>query len=370
MKKIAIGRRNSTGRRNDAHQRLTSLLTLVALIGLVTLLASRGSPVLQNILVNALINLILVIGLYIFVGNSGVFSFGHIGLMAIGAYTAGLVRIPTDTKLAILQLPGWLVRAHATPFEATLIGGGAATAVALLIALPLMRLGGLTAGLGTFAVLNIIYIVAQNWNAVTGGSTGMPGLPTTTTIQAAFLWAIAAVVVAWSFQQTRLCLRVRASREDEPAAGALGVNVVTDRAAAFVLSAFICGVAGALYGQLAGSFGPDAFFLQTTFTIVAMLVVGGRYSLTGAVVGSIFMSSLSEGLRRLEGGFRIASLDVPSRPGLEEVGLALALLITLIARPRGLTGGREWSVLDALSFRRLADPAPENQPQPRIGNGT
>lgn len=326
--------------------RVGSLASLLILVSLVTGLASLGSPVLQNVLVNNLINLTLVVGLYIFVGNSGVFSFGHIGFMAIGAYTAGLVRIPEETKVSLLQLPPWLERAHLTSLEAVLLGAGLAALAAAIVGLPLMRLGGLTAGLGTFAVLNIINIVAANWNAFTGGSTGMAGVPTTTGIGSALAWALVAIVIAWLFQQTRLCLRVRASREDEPAARALGIKVVPDRAVAFVLSAFVCGAAGGLYGQLAGSFGPSAFFLPTTFTVVAMLVVGGRYSLSGAVVGALFLASVSEGLRRLEGGFHVGPLHVASRPGLQEVGLAAALLLTLLLRPRGLTGGAELGVMD------------------------
>jgi branched-chain amino acid transport system permease protein len=166
-----------------------------------------------------------------------------------------------------------------------------------------------------------------------------------------------AITIAWLFQQTRLSLRVRASREDEPAARALGIRVVPDRAAAFVLSAFICGVAGGLYGQLSGSFGPDAFFLTTTFTVVAMLVVGGRYSLSGAVIGALFVTAIAESLRHLEAGVDLGVVRVPARPGLQEVGLAVALLLTLLLRPRGLTGGREVSVTDLrrLRARRLEE---------------
>src|SRR5262249_22042182 len=112
------------------------------------------------------------------------------------------------------------------------------------------------------------------------------------------------------------------------------------------------GVAGGLYAQLTGSFGPDAFFLTTTFTIVAMLVVGGRYSLSGAVIGTLFLAGVTDGLRRLEGGFHLGPLHVPSRPGLQEAGLPLALLLTLLLRPRGLTGGVEISLADIGRLRR------------------
>jgi branched-chain amino acid transport system permease protein len=329
---------------------LLSLATLILLVVGVTLVASLGSAVLRNVLVNMLITLILVVGLYVFAGNSGIVSFGHIGFMAIGAYTAGIVRIPRPTKVALLQLPDVLERAHFSALQATLLGGGLAAAVAAVVALPIVRLGGLTAGLATFAVLNIINVVAANLDQFTGGSTGMAGVPTTTTVTSALLWSLLAITIAWLFQQTRLCLRIRASREDEPAARALGIRIVPDRATAFVLSAFICGLAGGLYAQLAGSFGPDAFFLPTTFTVLAMLVVGGRYSLSGAVIGTLFVAAVAEGLRRIEGGVDIGFVHVPARPGLQEVGLAVALLLTLLLRPRGVTGGREVSLTD---LRRL-----------------
>jgi branched-chain amino acid transport system permease protein len=332
---------------------LPSLAMLILLVLGVTLLASLGSAVLRNVLVNGLITLILVVGLYVFVGNTGVFSFGHVGFMAIGAYTAGIVRIPQPTKAALLQLPDVLERAHLGALQATLLGGGLAAAVAAVVALPIMRLGGLTAGLATFAVLNIINVVAANLDQFTGGSTGMAGVPTTTTVTSALVFSVIAIAIAWLFQRTRLCLRVRAAREDEPAARALGIRVIPDRAAAFVLSGFICGVAGGLYAQLSGSFGPDAFFLTTTFSVVAMLVVGGRYSLSGAVIGTLFMAAIGEGLRRIEGGVDIGTLHVRARLGLQEIGLAIALLLTLLLRPRGLTGGNEIALT-----RAKARPAP------------
>jgi branched-chain amino acid transport system permease protein len=345
---VAAGR---TRTRDLWRRELLSLATLLLLVVGVTLVASLGSAVLRNVLVNMLITLTLVVGLYVFVGNSGVFSFGHVGFMAIGAYTAGLVRIPRPTKAALLQLPDVLERAHVSAFQATLLGGGLAAAVAAVVALPIMRLGGLTAGLATFAVLNIINVVAANLDQFTGGSTGMAGVPATTTVTSALVWSLLAITIAWLFQQTRLCLRIRASREDEPAARALGIRVVPDRAAAFVLSAFVCGLAGGLYAQLSGSFGPDAFFLPTTFTVVAMLVVGGRYSLSGAVIGTLFVAAVAEGLRRIEGGVDLGVVRVPARPGLQEVGLAVALLLTLLLRPRGITGGREVSLTDLRGLR-------------------
>jgi branched-chain amino acid transport system permease protein len=147
--------------------------------------------------------------------------------------------------------------------------------------------------------------------------------------------------VAWGFQRSRSGLRLRASREDDGAAHAIGIRVTRERGIAFVLSAFFVGAGGALYGMFIGSFTPDAFFLNITFLITAMLIIGGMTSLAGAVVGTIVISVLAEFLRRAEQGFDLGLFQVSARPGLREVGLAIAMLAILILRPAGVTGGRE-----------------------------
>ena len=135
---------------------------------------------------------------------------------------------------------------------------------------------------------------------------------------------------------------MRASREDEAAARSIGVAVAAERTIAFVVSAFFVGVAGALFGMFIGSFNPDAFFLNITFLMVAMLIIGGMTSLAGAVVGTIVISARlgdpppHRGRRRSR-----ASSQISAKPGLREVALALVMLAILILRPSGLTGGRE-----------------------------
>lgn len=316
-------------------RRLPALTTPVLLVALVAAvgLVSAGSPVLEVTFVTMLVNLVLVVGLYVFVGNSGVFSFGHVGFMALGAYTTAILRMPEMTRLALLpDAPA----AHLPAVPATLAGGLVAAAVAAVIAVPLMRLSGLTASLGTFAFLNIAYVVAINWRSTTGGSTGMAGIPTMPTPWIAFGWAVVAIAIAWAFQATRSCLRLRATREDEPAAVSLAISVVRERSLAFVLSAFVTGIGGGLFAQAFGTFNPDAFFLAQTFTLVAMLVIGGTLSLSGAVVGCVFVSVTGELLRRMEVG-----LD---RPGMQGVGFALMMVLVLVLRPRGLTHGAEISL--------------------------
>ena len=288
------------------------------------------------------INLVVVVGLYMFAGVSGVFSFGHAAFMAIGAYTSAILVIPPETKRFILpDLPSQLASAHVDPFLATLAGGCLAAVFALVLSLPLARLSGLTAGLATFAVLSIVNIVARNWEQVTHGTAGVSGIPTTTTLGGALAWALAAMTAAWLFQRSRVGLRLRASREDETAARSVGIAVARERTIAFVLSAFFVGVAGALFGMFIGSFNPDAFFLNITFLMIVMLVIGGTGSLAGAVLGTLVISGISELLRRVEGGVDLGVVQLSGKAGIREIGLALAMLAILILRPGGLTSGRE-----------------------------
>ena len=332
--------------------RLLPLLTLLLLVAVVSRLA-LVNDVLDREVTLALIDLVLVVSLYTFTGNSGVFSFCHIGFMAIGAYTTGLLTIDPVMKLAVMsQLPDFIERAAWGSLPALLMGGALAALFALVISAPLMRLSGIVASLATFAVLNIVFIVTDNWAQVTNGTQGLANVPTVTTANSATVWALLVVCAAFAFQFTRVGLRLRASREDDVAARAIGVGIQSERRIAFVLSAFLGGIGGGLFAQFLGSFTAQSFYLEITFLIIVMLVVGGTNSLAGAVVGTIFIAFVSALLVRVEAGVTIADFEIPGRPGLKEVVLALIMLTTLIVRPTGITGGREMPSFAALTERR------------------
>lgn len=330
--------RGSTHRRIARAWPLVSLLLLTTVAGLLT---SAGSLSLAQAGTNMLVNMVVVIGLYTFIGNTGLFSFGHTAFLAVGAYVTALLTISADTKAIVLPgLPHALQTAHAPTIVAVLIGGVAAAALAALVGAPIVRMAPLAASLATFGVLAIVYNVASNWQAI-GGSTGLAEVPVNTTLYAALAWALLAICVAFAYQWTRSCLRVRAAREDEVAARSIGAPVARDRFVALLLSAFVVGVAGGLYAQNLGSFTPDAFFLGAAFLSIVMLLVGGMTSLAGAVVGTICISVVQELLRHVEAGVSIGPLDIPGRPGLQNVVLALLLIAVMIKRPLGLMGGRE-----------------------------
>jgi branched-chain amino acid transport system permease protein len=322
-----------------------------------------GDVVYKDTAVRLFLTLIIVLGLQIFSGNSGVLSFGHIAFMAIGAYMSALLTIPPDIKkFTYLSMPGWLgswiLPAKLSPLEATLAGAGAATLFALITAAPIVRLAGVEAGIGTLALLVIVYVFDVQTSAITRGTSTQIGVPQSTTFVSVLIWALIFIGVAFAFKASRRGLRLRASRENVRAAKSVGVRVPIERAIAWVLSGFVVGVAGALYGHYFVTFGPDDFFFNQGFNIVlltiAMLVVGGMTSVTGAVVGCYFITVIYEAFRRWEVN-GLGGVTPPS--GTANFVLAVVLVVTLVLRPKGITGGRElpwpgdWS-FD--SFRRFS----------------
>jgi branched-chain amino acid transport system permease protein len=311
-------------------------------VAAIVLAAGLFPPATQRVVTEALIKLSVVVGLFAFSGNSGVLSFGHIAFMGIGAYVASWLVIPPETKEVLLPgLPAILAQAQWPPTAGVLAAGAAASVFALVVGWPLMRLNGIAASIGTFAVLAAVNAVLANWTSMTGGQRSLYGLPPYTDRFVAFAWALAAMAAAWAHRQSRSGFRLRGSREDETAARAAGVNVQRERLIAFVVGAFFVGAAGALYAHFLGVVVAREFFLKLTFITVAMLVIGGIASLSGAVVGVVVVTALSDGLRHIERGIDLGLVQVPGRPGLQEVGLAVLMLLILVFRPRGLTGSRE-----------------------------
>jgi branched-chain amino acid transport system permease protein len=317
-------------------------VALAAIVVLIGLAASFAPAVLQRRTTQGLINLVAVVGLYVFVGNSGVLSFGNVAFMAIGAYVSALLTMRPAAKSVFLpDLPSIIAHAQWPPLPGALAGGGVAALVALVVGWPLMRLSGISASIATFAVLVVAYVVFGNWTTVTGGQNSLMGLSPYVNLWTALAWAVAAIFVAFAYQETRSALLLRASREDEAAAQAAGVNVVRHRLIAFVISAFLSGIAGVLLGHFLGIVRVENFYLDLTFLIVAMLIIGGRGSLTGAVVGTVVIAALTELLRQLEIGFQLGNATIAAPAGLGDVILALIMLLIILFRPHGIAGGRE-----------------------------
>ena len=328
----------------DLLLRSAPLLVLTAMIVAITVLAGVADAVTGRRVILCLVNVVAVVGLYIFMGNSGVLNFSSVGFMAIGAYVAALLTMPATAKGMFLpDLPAWLMAAELPALAGPFLGGGVCAAVALVVGLPIMRLSGIAAAIATFSLMYICYIVLGNWSSVTGGQISLMGLKVYVGLVTACGFAVGAIALAFIYQETRWALALRASREDAVAAQACGIRVAALRLGAFVLGAFVCGVAGALYGHFLGTLRVESFYLDPTFLLVTMLVVGGMRSLTGAVVGCLVISLLAELLRLVEVGVPLPGTGVrlAAAPGFGDVVLAALMLLILIFRPNGITGGRE-----------------------------
>jgi branched-chain amino acid transport system permease protein len=336
----------------------TSLLVPLALIAIATLVGASGTPSMQGTVTLILCNLIVVIGLQVFVGNSGVYSFGQLGFATAGAYVAAFLTLPA--AFALLQTPGlphFIADAHLGPLLSTLIAASISGLLAMVIGLPLMRTSTLAIPISTFAFLVVVYNVVANWDRVTGGSSGLVSIPTTTSVESAGLWAGAAVILALVFKWSSSGYRLQATREDEVAARSIGINVMRERLIAFGISGVLCGIGGALAVHQSGVLNPATFYFGATVTTMTMLVVGGARSVLGAVVGAIAIAIVNELLRGLENGADLfGAISIGEAPGLAAIGLGLILLATMIAMPNGLSGGREAGELSWL--RRLFSIAP------------
>jgi branched-chain amino acid transport system permease protein len=136
--------------------------------------------------------------------------------------------------------------------------------------------------------------------------------------------------------------------------------VLRERLTAFVLASFVSGVGGALFGHFLGTLRVESFYLDPTFLFISMLVVGGMRSLTGAVIGTLAISMLTELLRLAESGLRLPFAGMVAAPaGFGDVVLAALMLIIILFRPQGITAGREIS-LSLLGRRGARRPAPQS----------
>jgi branched-chain amino acid transport system permease protein len=325
-------------------QAVVQLLGPVVLVAAAAAIGTVVSHSTETYFINALVNVAIVVAVYLFIGNSGVLSFGHISFVALGAWTAGVLSVPASEKPAIMpHLAGFLRDTTVGNVPSLAIAGAVGCAYALVLGLPLMRLSGLAAGIATFAALEITHNVLRYWETIGPGVTTFSAVPETTGLLQAAVAAVIAVLVAWAYQHSRSGRLLRATREDPAAARAVGVSVYRQRLVAFVLSGGLAAFAGGLYVHLL-PLNTETLYLDLTFITLAMLVIGGATSLWGAVVGALAVSGVDSFLAEAENGVRVAggTLDLPAGTRIVVVGALMALV--LIVRPSGLTGGRELGI--------------------------
>jgi branched-chain amino acid transport system permease protein len=316
------------------------LVVPLAVIAVAT--AAIGDGALTNTVVNFFISLIAVVGIGIYSGNSGIVSFGHTAFMALGAYLSALLTIAPQAKGGMLpQLPALLGQAQLGLLPALLVVVVFVAVVAGLVGAIIARLDGAAAAIATLGLLVIVNSLIIGAREITRGSQALFGIPLLVGVWTAFAFAVVAVMVARLFRGARVGLELRAAREDDAAARSVGVNVAQRRWFAWVLSAAVMAVAGALYGHAVGVISPKAFYFHLTFTLLAMLIVGGMASVSGAVAGTVLVTVMVEVLRRIEENFRFGPNNDKQLFGLTIVGLSVAILLVMYLRRQGLFGYRE-----------------------------
>jgi len=342
------------------------LLGTLVLGAIVLLLCLIGLTLSSSTLVTIfLINLVAVVGLGVFVGNSGVLSFGHAGFMGLAAYASGILSMDPVVRDTILTTFPEALSGISLPLGLAFIAAlGLVGVLALVSGLAISVLPRDAAAIATLGVLVIVNVTLLASEDVTSGAQPLYGVTVELTWGLALVFALLAITVARLFRESRTGLQLRASREDELAAEAFGVNVRAVRLQSWVLSGVIAGTAGAMLGHFLGAFSPGQFYLTATISIVAMLIVGGATTVSGAVMGTALVTVVTEVLSRFENGTSIGPVDLPELFGLPTLGLAVVLVATMYFRRDGLIGKRE---IDVLIARRLRAGRPTPTPATATG---
>jgi branched-chain amino acid transport system permease protein len=316
------------------------------------LLDASGQAFWQGLVINLAMFILLVVALNLSSGFTGVFSLGHIGFMALGAYTSAILTLPLREKGDYLpDLPSWLAGIHFDQqvgpipvgfLAATLVAGLLVTAVAWLVGRVLMRLSGHFVAVATLGFLVIVRVFLFNADSFTRGSRTFSNVTPYTNLWWAGAWAMLAVYVVWRLKRSSYGREMFAQRDDRVAAQAVGIRVMEPRLLAFVVGAFFSAVAGALYAHFITSFSPTVFYFDLTFRVITMLVIGGMGSVSGSIVGAIAITALAEALRRIE--------DTTLLYGLSQIILAVIFLAIIIFRREGLLGQRELSLNRLLAW--------------------
>jgi len=280
------------------------------------------------------INVTLAVSLNLINGLAGQFSIGHAGFMAVGGYSATFVTVYYGRAIAgVFGATLDDALGAAVVMTISLLTGAAAAALAgLAVGIPSLRLRGDYLAIVTLGFSEIIRVIILNIPAV-GGATGFTAAIPITNFFWIFAVAILTIVIVRNIATSTFGRVLATIRGDEIAAEAMGISTTRYKVLAFVISAALAGVAGGLSGQLfANPLNPQNLNFVRSIEIIVMIVIGGIGSISGAVFGATTLTILPEALRRLDQQF----------PGLRMVTYSLLLILTMIFRPQGLFGRREF----------------------------
>ena len=299
------------------------LALLAALLAAAGLSQFSGSidPYLLDVLTGVGINVILAVSLNLVNGYTGQFSLGHAGFMSVGAYLSSAVSLFVAPRL-VGELSTAGAATQGAVFLAALLAGGLSAALTgLAVGVPSLRLRGDYLALVTLGFGEIIRVVFQNVEFL-GGALGLNAIPASTTI----LWVIAVaavtVFVVHCLVDSTYGRGFLATRDDEVAAAAVGLNPTRYKIVAFVVAAFFAGVAGGLYAHFKLTITPTGFDFTRSIEIVVMVILGGMGNAVGVILAAVLLTLLPELLRPIA-EYRM-------------IIYSLLLVLLMLLRPQGL----------------------------------
>ena len=305
------------------------------------------------------INAILALSLNLIYGFTGLFSLGHAGFIAIGAYVSALCILTPEQKemMWILEPIIWPFSELFTPFWVSAVAGGlVATIFAFIIAVPVLRLGDDYLGIATLGFAEIIRVLIVNATSITNGSLGIKGIPGHASLLSCYIWMLFTLIVLWRLLFSNYGNVLRCIRDNEIAARVMGINVFRYKVLSFCIGAFFAGVGGALLGSHLSTIDPKMFNFLLTFNVLMFVVAGGLGSLSGSLLGATVITILLEWLRAIEEPMDLGFVEIPGIPGMRMVVFSLVLLAIILYRREGIMGTREitWKTIGAFLRRGKA----------------
>lgn len=306
----------------------TMLMMSLLALAFVSWLASAMDPYFQSVVIDTGINIILAVSLNLVIGFTGQFSLGHAGLMAVGGYMAAALTTVAGLSrfhAVAVSMGSWGIAVY---FLAVLfLGGLMAAFFGLLIGVPSLRLRGDYLAIVTLGFGEIIRVLLQNMEVV-GGARGLSGIPPYTNLLWTYGSVLVTIYVVVCLVNSTYGRGFLAVRDDEVAAGAMGINPTKYKVTAFVIGAFFAGIAGGLYAHYKQFLNPDGFGFMRSIEIVVMVILGGKGSTPGVILAAIIMTFLPEVLRPVA-EYRM-------------ILYSLLLVILMLVCPEGLFRGSLW----------------------------
>jgi branched-chain amino acid transport system permease protein len=322
-------------------------LGMLALLALFLWGAGRWADEYQvRLLNNVAVFITLAVSYNLINGVCGQFHLGPNAFITLGAYTAALLTMtPGEKAVNFLITPlYWPLSQIALPFPLALLAGGlVAAAFGFLTGFPVFRVRGDYLAIVTLGFGEVVRVLANNLQGLTNGPLGLKGLHPYTDLW--WSWGVAVATVAFiaALVNSDYGRALKAIRDDETAARAMGLDTFRHLLLAYILSAFFFGVGGGLLAHLITTISPSLFTFFLTFNLLIIIVVGGLGSTTGAVVSAVFFTLAGEWLRVVEEPQVLLGLNIPGIPGMRMVIFSFLLLLVILYFRRGLLGGREFT---------------------------